>query len=70
MAKEGFAPLQSRFHERDVLRGLAVHTSDGVEGVAVGVDTAGALQIETTSGKVRILSSEVSVRPAELYENT
>jgi BirA family biotin operon repressor/biotin-[acetyl-CoA-carboxylase] ligase len=69
-AQEGFAPLQSRFHERDVLRGLAVHTSDGVEGVAVGVDTAGALQIETTSGRVRILSSEVSVRPAELYENT
>ena len=69
-AQEGFAPLQSRFHERDVLRGLAVQTSDGVEGVAVGVDTAGALQIETASGRVRILSSEVSVRPAELKENT
>jgi BirA family biotin operon repressor/biotin-[acetyl-CoA-carboxylase] ligase len=69
-AQEGFAPLQSRFHERDVLRGLAVQSSDGVEGFALGVDPAGALQIQTTQGMVRILSSEVSVRPAELKEST
>jgi BirA family biotin operon repressor/biotin-[acetyl-CoA-carboxylase] ligase len=68
-AQEGFAPLQSRFHARDVLRGLAVQTSDGVEGVALGVDPAGALQIQTASARVRILSSEVSVRPADPRQN-
>jgi len=66
----GFAPLQSRFHARDALRGLAVQTSDGVEGMALGVDAAGALQIQTTAGMVRILSAEVSVRPAQLKEKT
>ena len=68
-AQEGFAPLQSRFHARDVLRGLAVQTSDGVEGVALGVDPAGALQIQTASARVRIFSSEVSVRPADPRQN-
>jgi BirA family biotin operon repressor/biotin-[acetyl-CoA-carboxylase] ligase len=68
-AQEGFAPLQSRFHARDVLCGLAVQTSDGVEGVALGVDPTGALHIQTASARVRVLSSEVSVRPAELKEN-
>jgi len=69
-AQAGFAPLQSRFHARDALRGLAVQTSDGVEGVALGVDAAGALQIQTASSKVLIISSEVSVRPAVVKERS
>jgi BirA family biotin operon repressor/biotin-[acetyl-CoA-carboxylase] ligase len=69
-AHEGFAPLQSRFHARDVLHGLVVQTSDGVEGMSSGVDAVGALQIQTTAGMVRILSSEVSVRPAQSKEKT
>ncbi len=66
----GFAPLQARFHARDVLQGLVVTTSDGMQGRALGVDASGALQIETPSGVVSVHSSEVSVRPAAQQENT
>ena len=69
-ALTGFAPLQARFHARDVLQGLVVTTSDGVQGLALGVDASGALQIETPSGVVSVHSSEVSVRPAAQQENT
>ena len=68
-ALTGFAPLQARFHARDVLQGLVVATSDGVQGRALGVDASGALQIETASGLVSVHSSEVSVRPAAQKEN-
>jgi BirA family biotin operon repressor/biotin-[acetyl-CoA-carboxylase] ligase len=69
-ALTGFAPLRPRFHARDVLQGLTVTTSDGVQGLALGVDANGALQIETSTGVVGIHSSEVSVRPAAPQENT
>jgi BirA family biotin operon repressor/biotin-[acetyl-CoA-carboxylase] ligase len=69
-ALTGFDPLQKRFHARDVLQGLNVRTSDGVQGLALGVDASGALQIETPTGVVSVHSSEVSVRPAVLPENT
>jgi len=69
-AQEGFAPLQQRFHARDGLRGLAVQTSEGLEGVAVGVDPAGAFEIQTATGKVRIVSSQVSLRPAVAKEHS
>jgi BirA family biotin operon repressor/biotin-[acetyl-CoA-carboxylase] ligase len=68
-ALTGFAPLQARFHARDVLQGLMVATSDGVHGRAMGVDASGALQIETPRGVVSVHSSEVSVRPAAHQEN-
>lgn len=68
-ALTGFAPLQARFHARDVLQGLMVATSDGVHGRAMGVDASGALQIETPRGVVSVHSSEVSVRPAAQQEN-
>jgi BirA family biotin operon repressor/biotin-[acetyl-CoA-carboxylase] ligase len=67
-AQTGFAPLQQRFHARDVLQGLAVSTSDGVAGTALGVDAQGALQIKTAAGVVRVNSSEVSVRPTAQQE--
>ncbi|MBV8619297.1 MAG: biotin--[acetyl-CoA-carboxylase] ligase [Curvibacter sp.] len=63
-AREGFAPLLPRFGPRDVLRGRQVQASDGVQGLAVGVDAAGALLVHTAQGVRAIHSSEVSVRPA------
>lgn len=67
-ALEGFAPLQARFHARDVLQGQTVNTSDGLEGQCLGVNAQGALQLQTPAGTVGIISSEVSVRPAQLKE--
>jgi BirA family transcriptional regulator, biotin operon repressor / biotin---[acetyl-CoA-carboxylase] ligase len=60
---QGFAPLQARFNARDALGGVAVTLSDGLSGVAQGVDSQGALQVATTLGVQKITSSEVSVRP-------
>ena len=60
---QGFAPLQAQFNARDALGGVAVTLSDGTTGVAQGVDSQGALQVETTQGLQKITSSEVSVRP-------
>jgi BirA family biotin operon repressor/biotin-[acetyl-CoA-carboxylase] ligase len=59
----GFAPLQSRFAARDVLRGRRVHTSDGRQGVALGVELGGALRLQTELGVQDIHSAEISVRP-------
>jgi BirA family transcriptional regulator, biotin operon repressor / biotin---[acetyl-CoA-carboxylase] ligase len=59
----GFAPFKSRFNERDALGGVPVRLSDGVTGVAQGVDDVGALQVLTLQGLKKITSAEVSVRP-------
>jgi BirA family transcriptional regulator, biotin operon repressor / biotin---[acetyl-CoA-carboxylase] ligase len=67
-ALTGFAPLRARFHARDVLNGQMVITSDGVQGMALGVDDSGALCIETSTGVVSVHSSEVSVRPETSQE--
>ena len=61
--RTGFAAFQARFNALDVLRGCAVAASDGVQGVAQGVDANGALLVHTPQGVQRIISSEVSVRP-------
>ena len=61
--QQGFAPLQADFNARDALAQLAVNLSDGLQGIALGVDATGALQVQTASGVQRVLSSEVSVRP-------
>ena len=60
---QGFAPFQSRFAARDVLQGRRVHTSDGQQGVALGVGPGGALRLQTELGVVDISSAEISVRP-------
>lgn len=60
---QGFAPLQAPFNARDALHGVAVTLSDGTTGVAQGVDSQGALRVETALGLQKITSSEVSVRP-------
>ena len=61
--QQGFAPLQPRFEGRDVLRGRAVTTSDGLQGQCLGVGPTGALRLADAQGVHDIHSSEVSVRP-------
>ena len=61
--REGFAPLQARFEARDVLKGRRVHTSDGQQGMALGVSPQGALRLQTDAGAQYIHSAEISVRP-------
>jgi BirA family biotin operon repressor/biotin-[acetyl-CoA-carboxylase] ligase len=61
--KTGFAPLQGRYAARDVLQGRRVHTSDGLQGLALGVGPGGALRLQTASGVQDIHSAEISVRP-------
>jgi BirA family biotin operon repressor/biotin-[acetyl-CoA-carboxylase] ligase len=60
---EGFAPLRTAFHARDRLYGHELLCSDGLTGVARGVDAGGALLVHTDQGLKKITSSEVSVRP-------
>ncbi len=66
----GFAPLQAHFAARDVLRGRDVHTSDGLQGQALGVGPSGALRLMTSSGEREVHSSEVSVRPVKTHPHT
>ena len=58
----GFAPFQKAFNARDALAGLPVTLSDGLQGVAQGVDATGALRVTGAQGVQRITSAEVSVR--------
>ncbi len=59
---QGFAPLRAAFHARDCLYGKEVVCSDGVTGMARGVDASGALLVHTADGLKKISSAEVSVR--------
>jgi len=67
----GFGPFQKLFNARDALGGLTVTLSDGLSGVAQGVDGIGALLVQTAQGVQKVTSSEVSVRPLRppAYEN-
>jgi BirA family biotin operon repressor/biotin-[acetyl-CoA-carboxylase] ligase len=56
-------PLQSRFAARDVLQGRTVRTSDGQQGVSLGVGPGGALRLLAELGVQDIHSAEISVRP-------
>ncbi len=62
----GFDPLRAAFHARDLLYGHSIQCSDGLTGIAAGVDASGALLLQTASGLQKITSSEVSVRPTRL----
>lgn len=62
-AESGFAVFAERFASRDALAGKTVQLSDGTQGVARGVDSEGALQVETPQGMRNVTSAEVSVRP-------
>lgn len=67
-SSHGFAPLQQRFSQRDAILGQLIGTSDGLQGVCQGVDADGVLQIDTTHGRVKINSAEVSVRPVKTIQ--
>jgi BirA family biotin operon repressor/biotin-[acetyl-CoA-carboxylase] ligase len=69
-AAQGFAPFQTRFNQRDVLRNRQISVDDNLadannrtSGIALGVNRNGELEIQTAQGKKTINSSEVSVRP-------
>jgi BirA family biotin operon repressor/biotin-[acetyl-CoA-carboxylase] ligase len=68
--EQGFAPFQTRFHARDVLRGRHINVDDNqvdakhkTSGQALGVNSNGELEIQTAQGKKTINSSEVSISP-------
>ena len=68
--EQGFAPFQSRFHARDVLRNRQISVDDNLanvdnktSGMALGVNSNGELEIQTVQGKKTINSSEVSISP-------
>jgi BirA family biotin operon repressor/biotin-[acetyl-CoA-carboxylase] ligase len=61
----GFAGVAQAFARRDLLRGQAVSTTlqDLPEGMAQGVDDAGALQVQAPDGTLRsVVGGEVSIR--------
>lgn len=62
--REGLTPFLADFARRDVLAGQVVHTTapDVPQGVATGVDTDGALRVQTPHGLLRLLAGDVSVR--------
>ena len=62
-AREGFAPLQARYAGRDALAGREVSTSEGLQGVALGVGAGGALRLQLPGRVLELVSDEVSVRP-------
>ncbi len=62
-AHEGFGPLRSAYHARDLLYGQELLCTDGTVGQGCGVDASGALLLHTASGLQKISSAEVSVRP-------
>jgi BirA family biotin operon repressor/biotin-[acetyl-CoA-carboxylase] ligase len=67
--RAGFAPVQPRFAQRDLLRGRAVTLSDGTQGTACGVDAQGGLLLQTAQGLQTVTSAEVSVRPLPLEQD-
>jgi len=69
--REGFAGFEADYAKRDLLRNGPVVTTDAAcpRGDAVGVDADGALRVRDVDGQVhRIMSGEVSVRPAPAAE--
>lgn len=67
-AAAGFAALRDDWLARHAFQDSAVLLSSDFgaprEGISRGVDTDGALLFETTAGVERVLSGEVSLRPA------
>lgn len=62
-AHQGWPAFAADYAQRCCLQGKAVACSDGVQGVVLGVDDAGALRLQTTDGEQRVVAGEVSVRP-------
>ncbi len=66
--KEGFEPFRAPWQALHAwqLRSVEVLNADGstTHGVAAGIDAGGALLLETPGGRRRLLSGDVSLRPA------
>ncbi len=65
--REGLRPFFEAWRQADALRGrpVSVHSGEvSVRGIARGIDTSGALLVETPGGLQKLISGEVSVRPA------
>lgn len=62
--REGFASFAADYTAHDSLKGhpVTVRGAQSCEGLALGVDTDGALRVRTARGVERILSGDVSVR--------
>lgn len=58
----GFAAFAPAFATRDALAQAPVVLSDGRRGVALGVDAAGVLLLQTEQGLQRVISGDVSLR--------
>ena len=59
--REGFAAFQTAFMRRDALAGQALTLSNGKQGTGAGVDSQGVLQMDTSHGRLKVNSDEVSV---------
>lgn len=62
-AEQGMGPLRAAYQARDALYGRQVLCSDGLTGVARGIDAQGALLLQTAQGLQAVHTAEVSVRP-------
>jgi BirA family biotin operon repressor/biotin-[acetyl-CoA-carboxylase] ligase len=65
--REGFAPFSTEWQAADALAGqLVTVTGPGIaySGRAAGIEPDGALRLQTAAGVVRVVSGEVSLRPA------
>jgi len=64
--KEGFAPMQQYWSERDIYHGQEVTVSSpsqSITGVVSGVNRKGELMLRTSRGMEVITAGELSVRP-------
>ncbi len=63
--ESGFGALRGEFEERSSLTGQEVAVESGgrrIQGRALGVDEAGALVIQTASGRERVVAGDVTLR--------
>ena len=69
-AADGFAPFASQWTMRHAFAGQRVVLSAAgamsAEGIALGVDSVGALLLETSSGRKHVTSGELSLRVAPM----
>ena len=67
-ASEGFVPFRQAWLMRHAFQERTIHLlsdfSDPLQGICRGVDTDGALLLETVTGLQRIITGELSLRPA------
>jgi BirA family biotin operon repressor/biotin-[acetyl-CoA-carboxylase] ligase len=60
--REGFVPFLRRFEGLDWLHGQSIRVATGsgnIDGFAIGVSDAGALQVETNRGRTEIISGSI-----------